>query len=50
MHGKKMTAFHTGELRTMREKISIEIQRGNAVSVLGTVEQLTTFYSTGKPS
>ena len=33
---------HTGDLRTMdflRQKISIEIQRGNAVSVLGTVQQ-----------
>ena len=33
---------HIGDLRTMdylRQKISIEIQRGNAVSVLGTVEQ-----------
>ena len=39
---------HTGELRTMEflgQKISIEIQRGSAVSVLGTVEQLTTFDS-----
>ena len=34
---------HTGDLRTMdylRQRISIEIQRGNAVSVLGTVEQI----------
>ena len=33
---------HTDHLRTMdflRQKISIEIQRGNAVSVLGTVQQ-----------
>ena len=35
---------HTGDLRAMdllRQKISIDIQRGNAVSVLGTVESLT---------
>ena len=33
---------HTGDHRTMdflRQKISIKIQRGNAVSVLGTVKQ-----------
>ena len=34
---------HTGDVRAtdfLRQKISIEIQRGNAVSVLGTVEQM----------
>ena len=33
---------HTGDLRMMeflRQKVSIEIQRGNAVSIMGTVEQ-----------
>ena len=37
---------HTGDSRAMdflRQKISVEIQRGNAVSVLGTVEQMTNF-------
>ena len=38
---------HTGDPRAMdflRQKISIEIQRGNAVSVLGTVEQMANFH------
>ena len=37
---------HTGDSRAMdflRQKISIAIQRGNAVSVLGTVEQMANF-------
>ena len=35
---------HTGDRRTMdflRQKISVEIQRGNAVSVLGTAGKMT---------
>ena len=39
---------HTGDSRAMdflRQKISIEIQRGNAVFVLGTVEQRANFDS-----
>ena len=39
---------HTGDLRTMeflRQKVSTEIQRGNAVSIMGTVEQPHNFDS-----
>ena len=32
---------HTGDF--LRQKISIEIQRGNAVSMLGTVDQMANF-------